>query len=377
MFKFKSWPLGVLWVLFLVSCSSPAPLKIGYAGELTGKRSELGVAGRDGAQLAVEHLNARGGIAGRPVELLVRDDRGDPETARAVDAELIESGVVAIVGHMTSGQALAVFDQINAAEVVLISPTSSSNEFNQQADFFFRVVPDTARLGVALARHVSARFPDTARVLGVCDLSNRSFTESYWRAVSAEFARLGGGPGQLLCFTSGETDLAAFTAEIVAATPEAVVFIASAVDTALLAQYGRQQGLSAAYFSSGWAQTDELLEKGGAAVEGLELNAVFNPTNTYPPFTAFRESFLARYRREPGFGAVYAYEAVLVLAAALEKTGGLPDGLPDALLTIRDFEGVQSIISLDAYGDVERDTYIAVIENGTFEIIATYPPGVD
>lgn len=71
----------------LTGCRAKKPILIGFAGELTGKRGELGVEARDGAQLAVEEINANGGIHGRHITLLVRDDQGDPERARQVDAE--------------------------------------------------------------------------------------------------------------------------------------------------------------------------------------------------------------------------------------------------------------------------------------------------
>jgi len=90
-------------------------------------------------------------------------------------------------------------------------------------------------------------------------------------------------------FVSGETELKGLMTQIKITEPEAVVFIASPIDTALMVQYGRQQGLEAQFFSSSWAQTDELLAKGGQAVEGLELAAGYSPQNPYPPFERFVE----------------------------------------------------------------------------------------
>lgn len=85
-------------VLSLPGCVGEDPVLIGFAGQLTGDHADLGVQGRNGATLAVEDVNARGGVAGRPLKLLVHDDRDTPQTAVDADTALIKAGVVAIIG---------------------------------------------------------------------------------------------------------------------------------------------------------------------------------------------------------------------------------------------------------------------------------------
>jgi branched-chain amino acid transport system substrate-binding protein len=319
--------------------------------------------------LAVEIINDNGGINGRPIALIVKNDRGDPARARQVDEELVEQGVVAIIGHMTSGQTAAVIDQMNKAEVVLLSPTATSTQFSGQADYFFRVLPSTDQLGKALGAHIHSR--GVRQVSGVYDLGNRAYTETMWQATQAEFSRLGGEIGPVFTFISGETELRILMNELNAAKPEAVLFISSAIDTALMAQYSRQQGLTSRLFAAAWSQTNELLEKGGQAVEEIEIISLYNGQNTYPAFQEFVDRFTERYNRQPDFAAAYAYEAVLVLVQALKQTDGEADGLSEALTVIKNLEGIQGAISLDKYGDVKRDTYIAVVNDGRFEIVKT------
>jgi branched-chain amino acid transport system substrate-binding protein len=363
--------LALIAILGLLpGCAGQSPILVGYAAELTGKRGELGVAGRDGALLAVEEINQNGGINGRWLKLIVKDDMGSPDTARQVDADLVSQGVVAVIGHFTSEQTAAVIESMNRAAVVLLSPTSSSHSFGRQADFFFRVVPCTDFSGKALADHIY-NTRGLRRITGVYDENNRAFAQTQWQAIQTEFERLGGDAGQVFTFTSGQTDLQVLMKQIQDTKPEAVVIIASAVDLAFMAQYARQQGLAAPFFSSAWAQTDELLQKGGRAVEGLELVAVYNTTNQYPAFAPFVARFEARFRRQPAFAAAYGYEAVLVLAEALRHTGGTAQGLPAALTGINNFQGVQGLITINEFGDVERDTYIAVVKNGAFHTINT------
>lgn len=122
-----------------LGCSKKKPVKIGFAGTLTGRLSDLGTAGRNGVMLAVEDINKSGGINGHPVELLIRDDKHDPLVSREVSQDLVNEGVVAIIGHMTSVASVASVPVVNKENVVMISPTTSANDLTGIDDYFFRV----------------------------------------------------------------------------------------------------------------------------------------------------------------------------------------------------------------------------------------------
>lgn len=363
---------GFILMLVLSACAPQEPIKVGFSAELTGGRSDLGVDGRDGVQLAVEIINEQGGINGRPVELIVKDDKGDPEVARQVDAELAKAGVVAILGHMTSGQTSAVFDQNNQAQVVMLSPTASSIDFSNKADHFFRVIPTNEFMGQALAKHIAAKGFSSLAI--VYDLSNLSYTEPLALSAQAEFEQLGGQVSQPFTFKSGETDLQTLIGEVQAARPDSIIFISSAVDTAVMAQYLRQNDPELPIYAVPWAQTPELIQKGGKSVEGLELTALYNPQNDSAEFKEFSQKFEARYGRTPTFPAAFSYDAALTLLEGLKQTKGQAEGLTDALTGISNIAGLQGSISLNEYGDVLRGIHIAAVENGEFKVIDTIEP---
>lgn len=140
-------PAGLLiWIaaFFLVNCTGKEPVRMGFVAQLTGIQAELGVQERNGVQMVVEEINAAGGVAGRPIELIVQDDLGTPEGAQAADHELIKAGVVAIIGHATSGQTVAGLAVTNPAHVVMLSPTASTPELSGQDDYFFRIAQTLA-----------------------------------------------------------------------------------------------------------------------------------------------------------------------------------------------------------------------------------------
>ena len=139
---------SLLLILILSSslfcCSPKESVKIGFLGGVSGRVADLGIAGRNGALLAVEMRNRTGGINGRTIELLVEDDQQDAEQAKAAVQRLIDHKVEAIVGPMTSMVAMATVPLVNQARIVMMSPTVSTQDLSHIDDYFFRVISSTA-----------------------------------------------------------------------------------------------------------------------------------------------------------------------------------------------------------------------------------------
>jgi branched-chain amino acid transport system substrate-binding protein len=359
---------------FTSGCASWEPVRVGFAGELTGRNSDLGVQGRNGAQLAVEDINAAGGVAGRSIELVVRDDLGTPEGAQAADRELIDAGVVAIIGHMTSGQSVAALPVIEAAGMVLLSPTTSTPELSGLEDHFFRVNPDNSLEARTLARQVyRERGLDSLSV--IYDADNAAYTHTFWAAFAKTYRALGGQvTGEVSFSSSEEPDFASLVGEFQRTGPDGLLIIASPLDTALIAQQTQLGGWQTPLFASGWAQTEALIQNGGQAVEEIEIVMNYDSNSQSPVFLGFQARYQERFSRAPTFAAAQAYEAMLVLAAALEKTGGQAERLPQALLETQNLEGLTGTISLNEYGDVVRTQFLITVQNGQFVTLTALEP---
>ena len=163
--------------LFLISlivfgCGDNEPIKIGFVAGITGRTSELGISERAGVMLAVAEVNASGGIKGRPIELIVKDDQNDTKTALEVDQELIERGVVAIIGHATSTMTKAVVPLVNQSKILMISPTASTTDLSGMDDFLIRITPLSDAEMSALAELANNR--DIKTIAIIYDFSNKS-----------------------------------------------------------------------------------------------------------------------------------------------------------------------------------------------------------
>lgn len=369
----KVWPLiAIMGLCLIASCSPPEPLRIGFLGGLSGRVSDLGSSGINGVRLAIDLRNKAGGIKGQQIELIEADDQQDPEAAIKAFGSLIDRHVEAIIGPMTSAMATSTIPLANRAQVVMISPTVTSTDFSAQDDYFFRVIPATSAFVKTSADHYF-RTLGLRRIRLVYDLRNRSYSESWLKEFTQSFSAKGGKLLPPLGFTSSdELSFSELLPRILSGNPEGVILIANSVDSAMLCRDIRKQNPSIVIGTSEWAATERLIELGGKAVEGISVAQLYNRHNTQSAFVAFREAYLKRFKQEPGFAGLLAFDAANVVFTALEgKT--TDQSLKQALLAHREFSGAQRKIAFDAHGDTLGETFIGQIKDGAFRPSQSVP----
>jgi branched-chain amino acid transport system substrate-binding protein len=356
--------LSVLVAIVTVAaaaCAKPAPIQIGFVTGLTGRHYDLGLSSRNGVELAVKELNAAGGVRGRPIELVIRDDGQDPEQARRAVTELVRSGVVAIIGHATSAMAEATLPIVNRERVLMVSPTVSSSQFKGQDDWFVMMHPSTADSARVLSEHLAAR-GKVRTVSAIYDVSNLAFTKSWHDAFKARF-EASGGAVRSIPFTSGQGSTGELAAAALAGGADAVLLLANALDTAALAQQVRLRSPTAPILGAEWGFTSDVIVNGGRAVEGAIFVQKLNLTDESPRYRAFSEAYVARYGREVDFAAAFSYESVQLLAAALARDT-TREGVRGAILGMGSFEGLQGTVKIDRFGDAERRHYVMTLRGG-------------
>ena len=361
---------GLLIAVALLGCESiEEPIRIGFVAGTSGRVADLGLSGRDAVQLIVEQINGSGGITGRKIELHIKDDKQQPEVARQAVNELINEGVVAIIGPMTSDMAVAVTPLLNEARMLNVSPTVTTQQLSGLDDYFFRVSSTTREYATRSARY-QIKSDNMRRIAAAYDLNNRSFTENWLDNFTKSFTADG---GQIITATGFKTDdnktLLETARELLAPKPDGVLIIANSMDSALLCQQIRKIAPDMRITLADWGATERLLELGGKAVEGVTVVQTFDRENPAPRYQAFREAYIKRYDREPGFPGVYAYDATEVILTALraQKRGKT---LKETILALRKFEGLQGEFSFDDYGDVMRsNASISVVRDRKFVVV--------
>lgn len=345
------------------------PVLVGFTATLSGPRAELGIQERNGVLMAVEDINKSGGIAGRQVQVAVIDDKGDEAGAREACTTLIDQKVVGIIGHATSSQTMVGKKIADASKVVMVSPTASSSRLAKQDDYLFRVVDNSTTRAKELAKFIREVRNIKSMVI-IRDIENEGFTKNYEKALVEGFEAVGGEVVQLLTLSSSDTIV---YSEVVSALqqgrPESVFIIAKDRDTAYLCQNIRMAGWDVPIFTSSLALTPTLIANGGRAVEGIVSgqSAWLGEGNNI--LDAFKERYKQTYGNDAAFGAIFGYEAAMVLFHGLQKTEGQKEGLKRALLSMRDEFILTDPISYDEYGDVARPFTLIAVEGGRFKLL--------
>ncbi|MDY0362701.1 MAG: ABC transporter substrate-binding protein [Desulforegulaceae bacterium] len=363
----------ILISLFILCSCEKKEILIGFSGELTGINSDLGIHGRNGAALAIEEINNSGGINGKKLSLLVKDDEGKPEKAKQTDKELIKEGVTAIIGHMTSSQTMAALPEIEKSDVILLSPTTSTPLLSEKKDKFFRIQGSSEFSACALGSFASQNF-DIKNFLILKTEDNKNFTEPYQKNF-------------LKCFAKNNTPITHKTIPLEIEQVkdfliniyskkdyQGILIITSARRTTVIAQVLYQMEKKPLLFISSWGATEALVRHGGKSVENAYLAKTGFTEKTRKDYKNFLEKYIARFGKVPSFSAEQGYLSVKILALALEKTKGKKQGLENAITNIKNYNSFQGNLTIDEFGDTILPVSIVQVKNGKLDKILEIEP---
>jgi len=345
----------------LCACHPTDEVRIGFVGELA---TELGVGGRNGAELAVNTLNA--GKGARYV-LLVEDDRNDPRVVQSAIASFADRGAAFVVGPMTSTMAVAAVPQADRRRMVLISPTATTDELTGKDDYFFRTGAD-ARTG---ARQLALALHDRGRRSAVVlmDTANASYSSSFGHAVVMEFLKFGDTRAQELGYRSGKSlEFSDALTGTDKRRPDVVVLVSSPTDAGIATQHLRHVLPEVALALSPWGANAQYLQVAGRAGEGTVALRAADLESPRPQMRDFVHRYQARFGEPPTTPAVQAYEAVMLGAAALGHGGA--SALQATLSTPGPRPGLDGDFEMDAHGDTQRAMLLSEVRNGRFERVA-------
>ena len=354
--------IGMLFIYHLYFSS----IKLGFSAGLSGLKSELGISGRNGAQLAVEEINRNGGVRGRKVELLVMDDKNNAETACVVDQKLAKQGVNIIIGHMVSSVAVDTVKNANENKILLISPTIATDELSHIDDNFIRVIASNKVQGYSLAKAVLRE--TTARSIAIVyDENNASFARIIKENFEVQMKDSGASVVATASFKN-RSDFKNIISEVRESKAEGILLIASAIDAGMFCQQSRKQNLRLPVFSPMWTMTNDFIQAGGADAEGAYLISQVDLENEEATYVEFQKEYQERYGESPSFSSVLSYDAVRVAAVAIQEAGtDSSDQVKDAILRVGEFSGLQGHIKLDGFGDVKNSYYLYRVQDGVFK----------
>ncbi len=350
-------------ILFLAGCDRrKEPIKIGLSINLSGHGGTAGEYIRDGAMLAVEDINKKGGINGHPLSLLIKDDKNTDEGILQADRELIAEGVPVIIGHTYSEATLMAYPYVTSHNTLLFTSFTGTTQLSGKDDLFFRTCVDNSTYGRALSALLGKRGIKTVSFL--LDMSNPSFATDYVEQTRNYYD---GHIAPIQFNSQKTTDWKKIIEALLDPRPDAIMLLTEVTMTGVAAQKLRAQGFKGDLIATLWAQTPDLIRYGGKAVEDLTIITFISPRYQNPHYEVISKQVQERFNKPVTARTVRAYEAIQILTEACKQCKECTaQELKKALLEIARFDGVMGPVRFDAFGDVIRPIFEVRIKNGTF-----------
>ncbi len=350
-------------------------IRVGEYASLTGKEAGFGQSSHRGTVLAVEEINAAGGLLGRQIELFTEDNQTKAGESATIAKKLISRNrVVALLGEVASGRSLEAAPIAQAARIPMIAPAATNPKVTETGDYIFRVCFIDPFQGTAMAKFAL----DTLKVKRVAIASSVSSAYSVGLAQFFKETFTAGG-GTVVAeqkFSEGDKDFRAQLTAIRAAGVEAVFVPAYYTEAALLIRQARELGMTIPFLGGDGWEAPQLLEIGGEALNGSYYSTHFSAEDSSAHAANFVQSYRARWDGEtPGAFAALGYDSVHVLAEGIRRAG-TTDGpaVRDALAGIKDFPGATGSTTINAQRDATKPAAIIAIREGRLTFLKTVAP---
>ena len=367
--------------MFLAGCNklpggtaaTSETIKVGEFASMTGSEATFGQSSHKGTQLAIDDLNAAGGVLGKKIQLITEDDQSQAGQPATVVRKLISSdGVVAILGEVASSKSLEAAPICQQNKIPMISPASTNPKVTETGDYIFRVCFIDPFQGTVMANFSL----NTLHLKNVAVLTD--VKSDYSLGLAKFFKESFSGGGKIAAeqnYSSGDKDFSAELTAIKAQNPDGIFVPGYYTEVGLIALQAKQLGINVPLFGGDGWESSALVPIGGAALEGDYFSTHYSPQDTSPAVQNFVKEFQAKYNETPDAMAALGYDSAMILAAAI-KSAGTTDGakVRDALAATKGFPGVTGKITIDANRNASKPAVILTIKNGQFNYVQTVQP---
>ena len=379
--KRRSWLLVLALVVapLLASCGGAGggddtEIVIGEFGSLTGTTATFGISSKNGIDMAIDEVNAAGGVLGKQVRVIVEDDQGRPEEAQTVVTKLITSDqVVAVLGEVASSRSLAAAPVAQANGIPMISPSSTNPDVTAVGDYIFRVCFIDPFQGMVMAKFATTTL-GVRNVAILRDIKN-DYSVGLADVFAQNIASMGGSIVADESYSEGDTDFSAQLTSIRARNPQAIFIPGYYTEVGLIARQARQLGLNVPLLGGDGWDSPRLTEIGGPALNDSYFSNHYSAQDTSSAVQQFVQTYTQRFGEAPDGLAALAYDAAKILFAAMERAG-TTDGpaLRDAIAQTRDFPGVTGRITIDAQRNAVKPAVVLRVVDGTLQYVETITP---
>lgn len=350
-------------------------IKVGEFVSLTGGTATFGQSTNNGVQIALEEINAAGGVLGKQIKVIVEDTQSKPETSKTAVLKLIKQDhVVAILGEIASSRTLAAAPEAQRAKVPLITPGSTNPEVTQKGDFIFRICFIDPVQGQVMARF-AAQDLKLMKAAIFTDVKN-DYSIGLAKFFKDEYTKLGGKVVAEESYSEGDADFKAQLTSMKGTNPDILVVPGYYTEVGAIAKQARELGMKQVMLGGDGWDSEETANIGGKAIDGSYYTNHYAADDPNPVVQDFIKKYKEKFAgKTPDAMAALGYDSMKMLADAI-KRAGTTDGekLRDAIAATKDFPGVTGSITIDAERNARKPITVLKIENGQYKLAKTIAP---
>ena len=349
-------------------------IKIGEFGSLTGDNASFGTSQNNGVQMAVEEINAAGGVLGKKIELTVEDNQTKQGETTTITRKLIsQDHVVAIIGEVASSKTLEAAPIAQAAKIPLLATAATNPKVTQTGDYVFRVCFTDDFQAVVIARFVLEKLKQK-NIAFMTDVK-QDYSVGLTNIAKDYLTKNGGNIVKEQSYSSGDKDFRAQLTDLKSANPDVIIITGYYPEASLIAKQARQFGIKATLVGGDGWDGSSLIPVGGKAIEGAFFSNHFSTEDKSPLVQDFVKKYKQKYNAVPDAFAALGYDATKLLVDAIKRAGSTDsDKLRAAIQDTEGFPGVSGKITIGKDRNAVKSAVILTIKDGALKYAETIEP---
>ena len=351
-----------------------ATIKIGGLGPLTGPLAIYGVTATNGSKLAFEEINKNGGILGKQVEFVLFDEKGDSTEAVTAYNRLVDEGVVALVGDITSKPSLAVAEIAAQDNMPMITPTGTQFNITEAGPNVFRVCFTDPYQGVILANLAKNNLK--ANTVAIMVNNSSDYSDGVAEAFIKEAERLGLKIVAKEGYAEGDKDFRAQLTKVAATNPDVLLVPDYYEQVALITTQAREVGVKSTFIGpDGWVGVAKALDSSAyGAVENSYFTNHYSVEDTNEKVQNFLKAYREKYKDEPSAFSALSYDAAYLMKDAIEKAGSTDKDAIVKAMKESDFAGVTGHLRFDEKNNPVKAVTVLKVVNGNYTFDSVIQP---
>ncbi|MDO5286026.1 MAG: ABC transporter substrate-binding protein [Actinomycetia bacterium] len=351
------------------SGDSGSTIKVGVNYELSGDVATYGQASVQGIEMAIEEVNAAGGVKGKKIELVKYDNKSDPAEATTLATKLMsQDKVLAVIGPATSGAVKATVPIAIRSKVPVVSGSATAEDVTKDAsgvkEYAFRTCFADSFQGTAMAVYAASKL--AARTAVIFKDSSSDYAKGLAENFRTTFTSKGGTIVAEEAYSKGDKDFNAVLTRIKGQAFDVVYLPGYYQEVGLIVKAARALGITAPVLGGDGYDSPDLVKLAGAAsLTDVYYTNHYSALDQDPKVTEFVTAFQKKYNADPGAFQALGYDTAKVVADALSRASELKgEAVKNALAETKDFPAVTGKLSIDANHNPVKDIVVIKLANG-------------